>query len=748
VANGGVLVSFRTGRSVHLSAGLLLRAVAPAWLAAALVGAAAPNAGGPGSADLHLIPRPQALQVDSRCSAPAPEAVLASLPRSDGEAGPQLVRERWHALGIVAARRTVRTTPPAATFAQRHGVANGGASAEAYELAVDARGVLLAARSADGIFDAYATLAQLPLRIGSRWALPCVRIADAPALRWRILSDDVSRGPLPTMRYFKERIRTIASFKYNGYSPYMEHVFVDPAHPLPAPLDGITPAELRELARYARHYHVAFIPEQQTFAHMHETLKLERYAALAELPHGYLLSPASAESEAYARDLISDELAAVPHPPFFHVGSDEPSDLGRGRATALVAGGGDGPVYAKHVADTANFIIARGGGRPMIWDDALSKHPELFGSLPKSLVFINWHYGSDATYQPYIDRIARGGFEQMVAPGALNWNEIYPDLDAALGNIDRFVTEGKRAHVLGLFQTVWHDDGETLFEATWYPVVYAAASAWETGAVDRARYARDFPAVFFGSDDARYANDIAALARCRTLLHGHNAREYGDYLFWADPFEADLALPATLVPAGLASPAPATTRREVAVPDATRAPAAPRASPVTSASAAQGDADLAVMVAIRLTAEEAMTHLRLAAPPPLHPNAAAVLALAARRYDVLGRDAQVAREARAYYDDARANADGKHDGFVYRGLFVAKYLFWEQRDAMLGLEPLVRRAWEYENRAGHEASVLERYHLAAQRAIERADRISDTVYRDYVAKKTLPAFDEALKLRP
>ena len=57
-----------------------------------------------------------------------------------------------------------------------------------------------------------------------------------------MLSDDVSRGPLPTMHYFEERIRTIAAFKMNGYSPYMEHVFVSPTDPLPAPLDGITPS--------------------------------------------------------------------------------------------------------------------------------------------------------------------------------------------------------------------------------------------------------------------------------------------------------------------------------------------------------------------------------------------------------------------------------------------------------------------------------------------------------------------------
>ena len=687
-------------------------------LVGAQVAVARANSSALDLAALHLLPRPQSIRTIVGCTGPSPESVLAALSASSEPGGVALVRERWAALGIVTHHGVARVVERAAP-------ASAGERIGAYELTVDARGATLSSATREGLFDAYATLAQLPIRDGARFRLPCVTIADAPALRWRILSDDISRGPLPTMRYFEERIRTIAGFKYNGYSPYMEHVFVDPAHPLPAPLDGLTPGELHDLATYARRFHVALIPEQQTFAHMHETLKYERYADLAELPHGYLLSPADPRAQAYARDLIASELAAVPHPPFFHIGSDEPSDLGRGRSKALVAEMGEGPVYARHVVDTANFVIARGGGRPMIWDDALAKHPELFSTVPKSLIFINWHYGSDATYQPYIDRIARGGFEQMVAPGALNWNEIYPDLDAALGNIDRFVTEGKRSHVLGLFQTVWHDDGETLFEATWVPVVYAGASAWEARSVDRTRFMTDFAHVFFGSDDPRYASDIDALARARTLLRGHNPREYGDYLFWADPFEADLAKPATLLPAGLATPS---------------------IHPLAASGTDVGDSDLAAMSQIRLAAEGVMAHLRLAPPPPLHPNAAAVIALAAQRYDLLGRDAQIAREARAYYDDARANADGEHDGLVYRGLFIAKYLFWEQRDALLALEPLVRHAWEYEDRASHEASVLERYHLAAQRAIARADRISDTVYRDYVATKTLPTFDDAIGL--
>ena len=142
--------------------------------------------------------------------------------------------------------------------------------------------------------------------------------------------------------------------------------------------------------------------------------------ALAETPHGYLISPANPEGEAYVRDLIRDELAALPKPPpFFHIGSDEPIDLGRGRSKTLVASDGEGPVYVKHVVDTAKYVISRSPKtRPMIWDDAVVRHPELFKRLPKQLVFVNWHYESEPTICRTFERIGR--------PDSCRWSRPAP----------------------------------------------------------------------------------------------------------------------------------------------------------------------------------------------------------------------------------------------------------------------------------------------------------------------------------
>jgi hexosaminidase len=614
---------------------------------------------------LHLVPRPASIHFLSCAPTGTPFPLRVS--RGVDPGALEILNERWSALGIGAAR--VASEP------QLRLLRDARLPPQAYRLTVKPSGTIVESSDAAGAFYAMTTLSQLPLQNANRWTLPCVQISDRPAMRWRILSDDVSRGPLPTMRYFEERIRTIASFKMNGYSPYMENTFVSPTDPLPAPLDGITPFELETLAAYAARFHVALIPEQQTLAHMHGTLRVEAYASATQLPHGFLLSPDSPLTLPYLSRIIGQELGAVPHAPFFHIGSDE----------ANVAP----DVWAAHVEQMAR-IVAPSGARIMVWDDALQANPSLVNRIPKTAVVVSWHYAALPTYEPFLQTIARGGRSQMVDPGASNWNEIFPDVNKAIAANRTFIDEAKAAHALGLFQSVWHDDGETLYETTWYPVLYSAAAAWEADDVDPQRFRADFPAAFFGVDDRRYGDDVDALASIESALGGTT-----DRLFWADPFDQFIA--ARIAKIALRS--------------------------------------------MRLRAESVETHL-YSAQPPLHANAAHVMLLAARRFDALGRRYQIASEVRQYYSDAQTHPDN-----AIRDLFWCKYWFWEQRDADETLAPLYAKAWRYESRGGHLASNLERYHLDAQLAIRRADAVDRATYESYVPNKTLPPLSDVLDQR-
>ena len=611
-----------------------------------------------------LVPRPQHI-VPGACGQRVFLRALRLPPNFDAGAR-ELIDERWRGLGIPVTQSgsdvVVRTQ-------------NAG-SHERYTLTVAASQITIDAANAESVFDAAMTLAQLARPVRGGFVLPCVRVDDAPALGWRIVSDDVSRGPLPTMRYFKERIRGLAALKLNGYSIYMEHVFADAAHPVVAPADAITPKQLHDLRDYAARFHVALIPEQQTLAHMHGTLRWEEFAPLAETAHGWLLSPANAGTYKYLEPLLREVMRAVGKVPFVHLGSDEPLELGREPGLAQT--------FAAHVNRVAQ-IVRPFGARPMIWDDAVQKDPAILALLPKNTVIVDFHYGHEKSFAPFIQRVAAARLDQMVSPGANNWNEIFPRIDLAFDNIGRFVADGKAAHVLGMFVTVWHDDGESLYEATWYPLAFAAASAWQEGDVDRSRFARAFAWSFFGSAAPRWA---AALNGLREIgVRVASAEDPSDYLFWADPFDAQIG---------------DRVRAHVHVDN------------------------------VRSDAEDVLTELAGGAPP-LHANAARVMALAARRYDTLGRRYQIGVEAKQYY--------GQGDE---RGLNLAKYLCWELRDDLLAIEPLYSAAWRYESRPEGLGAVLTRFHLAEQRATADGDRLYGAAREDYYRKKTLPTFEEAL----
>jgi hypothetical protein len=643
-----------------------------------------------------LVPAPQETAA-VRCAAPFALGRPLRFPKNVDPGGFELLRERWVALGIpapviasppdVRLEHTVDSRTPA-TYAR-----------SSYVLRIQGTvtlrddytwGIPAAGNESEGQFDGLMTLAQLPVRGARGWVLPCVEIKDGPVMRFRIVSDDVSRGPFPTMSYAKRRIRALASLKLNGWSPYMEQVVTDPRYPYVAWPSGFTPAQLHELSLYAQRFHVTLIPEQQTFAHMHETLKWETLAPLAELPHGYLLAESDPSTYAYLEPLLKSVIDATHVSLFVHLGSDEPIDLGRGRTPRTPQ------AFAAHVNRVA-ALLDRQSARPMIWDDAVQQDPSILPLLSKNVVIVSFHYGVEKTYKPYIEAIEKAGFDQMISPSAANFNELYPDLATSYANVARFAGEAKTTHgMLGMFMTVWHDDGETLFEATWPALAYAAATSWNVDPVDDKTWHRTFARAFFGSDDPGYASDLDALFAMRQLIRT-TPSDPPDYLFWHDPFDPAL-------------------------------------------QARTGSIDTA---ALRRRAETVLHHL-WNAHPPLHAGAVAAMKLGALRYDQLGRRLQIGKEARDYYDDARAHATAPGVSQVYRSLNVAKYLCWELRNGVADIEPLYAAAWRNESTEPGLERMRAHYRVAADDAQRCADRIDRVTREDYLRKGTLPAWDEVM----
>ncbi|MCS7315003.1 MAG: beta-N-acetylhexosaminidase [Bryobacterales bacterium] len=563
---------------------------------------------------------------------------------------------------------------------------------EGYLLHSDARGALVIARTAAGVFYGAQTLRQL-IRPGGR--LPAVSIADWPALRYRGLSVDVSRGPIPHREQLERLIRIAAEFKLNMLSLYMEHVFAYSHAPLVAPRGGeFTKAMVHELSGLARRYHIELVPQQQTFGHLHHMLKFERYAHMAEVPYGSVITPAEKATYEWIEQSCRQLAEAFPGT-FLHIGSDETWELGQGRSREEAERIGVGRLYLRHLQRVAELLRPL-GRRLMFWGDIALKHAELIPELPRDLVAMTWTYDPRESFADFIEPFRRAGLAFFVCPGLNNWNRVFPNVSNALANIAGFVRDGKRAGALGMFNTHWADDGEALLNPNWYGILYSAAAAWQEREPSAAEFEAAFDWAFYRHSDRTFAGVIRRLDQAHRILQRAGVGDAWNRLFWLDPFS----------PAGAALAA--------------------RIAPFAAE--------------LRLTAEEALAALETAEKQNKarrFRESLLSLELAARRLDYLGMKVQYGRRIGEIYREALQARAPRNFGRIN----ATNGMLQDLRDSATELKDLCRRAWLAENRPYWLENVLVRYDEEALLWTRRIRLFTDAV-QQYNLWQRLPAPEE------
>ena len=275
------------------------------------------------------------------------------------------------------------------------------------------------------------------------------------------------------------------------------------------------------------------MPEQQTFGHLHKALKLEKYNELAETPYGDVLSPQQEGSYKLVADWYRELNELFPGK-FFHIGADETFELGEGQSREAARARGVGAIYFEHL-NRVREVLKPYNRRLMFWGDIALNHPDLIGSVPKDMIVMNWDYAPKDDYLPRIKPFKDAGLEQFVCPGVHNWNQIFPNLDAASKNIANFVRDGQTSGALGMMNTSWDDDGESLFEMSWHGIVFGAAASWQNKPVDRNAFDEDFDWAFFRNEGHEFSEALQALGSVNGLLGIRSS----DELFWREPFNSD-----------------------------------------------------------------------------------------------------------------------------------------------------------------------------------------------------------------
>ncbi len=576
---------------------------------------------------------------------------------------------------------------------------------QGYLLFSDKSHLIVAANTGQGLFYGVQTLRQLLHSDGGSLVCPAVSIRDWPSMEWRGVQDDISRGPIPTEDFMKRQIRTLAAYKVNLFALYLEHVFSFASQPLVAPKEAaLTPEEINVLVDYAKNLYVTILPEQQTFGHLHHMLKYDVYSDVAERPHGHVLTPIRERSYELIKAMYADLVPLFPGP-FLHVGGDETFELGRGQTEARATEVGLGRVYLEHI-QKVNGILQPYHKQLMFWGDIALKYPQLLSLLPKDMIAVPWDYDPKPSYESIIKPYRDAGLRVVVAPGADNWNQVWPNLDAAYVNIRNFTRDGQNLGAMGMLNTTWNDDGESLYSMAWPALIFGAAAGWQAGESDIDQFKSAYDWAFYRNDDATFREALEKLDHGhQTLAQNHIAFETDD-LFWADPF----------------TPEGAQLMQKLL-------PAAP---------------------AIRLDAEHVIESLsRNDGKAHANRDTLSDMLLGAWRWDTLGMKAEFTQEINKFYWDAFQNQTDAdrvdEDLWEITGINAR---LEDLRDATTRLGHMYREAWLREYNPFWLDNVLVRYDTLAR---EFQGKIVDVrqARRQYDATKTLvPPQDLGFYLQP
>ena len=647
---------------------------------------------------IRLLPAPREVHFGETTDLSA--RILVTVPGHDAE-DEFAARDLESAFKLIApdaeASHTGAAQPPYRIALLRTGSAEGNAilahnnlvfdpvmESEGYILIIEPHNATIVATTGAGVFYGVQTFKQLLPLPGAPRVLATGTVRDWPAMRYRGIHDDLSRGTFPTLDFQKHQIRDFASFKINIYSPYFEHTMLYPDHPLAAPPDSeLAPAEAAELVTYARQYHVTIIPEQEAFGHLHHVLTWELYQDVAETPHGDVLAPGQPGTLPLIKDWFTQIAQEFPSP-FIHIGGDETFDLGTGRTKEAVEQRGYGPVYVDFLKQIRDKLAPL-NRRLLFWGDIGEDNPGAVPGLPKDMIAVPWRYDIEARFDKYIEPFAKAGIETWVAPGDANWNEVYPIAKTALWNIQGFIRDGQRLGSTGALTTVWNDDGEGLFNMDWYGILFGAVAAWQTGESPIADYQEAYGAVFHLDPSGKINDAEKELMAAQEAIANAKTAMTSDELFWLDPWSAQgEEVSAKLLPQ------------------------------------AQG---------LRLHAEHAIVLLAQARqnnPALREPDALAAMDVGARRLDLIGLKFELAQEIRAAYAQAIAQQHDKTRGVATNTLLSEisgdNGRCQDLRDAYSAAKTEYSQIWLKENRPYWLNNLTVRYDLEIQRWQERANQ--------------------------
>jgi hypothetical protein len=201
---------------------------------------------------------------------------------------------------------------------------------QSYRIEVSAKGIIVRAYHASGMFYGVQTLLKLIQQAESRLVVKGMAITDWPDIPIRAVHYDTKHFQ-EKKEYVFDFIRTLARYKINMLIWEWEDKFAYQSHPEIGAPGAFTLEEMQEFTRFARRYHVQIVPLVQGLGHVSYILKHPENKHLREIPsNNWGFCPLREGTYDLMNDLIKEAVEATPGSEYVHIGCDETYMLGKG----------------------------------------------------------------------------------------------------------------------------------------------------------------------------------------------------------------------------------------------------------------------------------------------------------------------------------------------------------------------------------------------------------------------------------
>ncbi|MBQ7118808.1 MAG: family 20 glycosylhydrolase [Oscillospiraceae bacterium] len=392
---------------------------------------------------------------------------------------------------------------------------------EEYILDIKSDGITLTYSCDEGLFRGVTSLWQIIKQNGC--SLPCLHIEDEPQLSRRGYMYDIARSRMPKVETFKKIIDVLCMFKYNEFQIYMEgDCFKYSGFPeYTKSFDCLAPEDIKELEDYCSERFIDLVPNQNSFGHLAPWLKYDelKYLGLGDGTNDLnTLNPLLPESFEFIKKLFD---SVLPHfkSDYVNIGLDEAYGLGLYQTEEYCKKHGKEKAWLTWMEKINSYVKEKYGKTVMYWADMIVKNRDIYKSLPKDAVALEWGYENQdmGAMGEHCALFRDIGCEFYVCPSCNTHMSLTGRSDVMLSHIRTSAQIGVRNGAKGLLLTEWGTgQGETGHPhfPVWELIPIALAGMYAWNIVDG-----ECEGIGFGVDYVTAAGEILdkAVFKCEGL---------------------------------------------------------------------------------------------------------------------------------------------------------------------------------------------------------------------------------------